>query len=90
MVKQRLTFISLCRAIGQEHHVHKAAAGARLSAGYSVLVNHLSSFFQHNSHGMEIKDVPLLMESSVETLLALLYCNLPEVQKTLLGHKNII
>lgn len=40
--------------------------------------------------GQEIKDVPLLMESSMEALLALLSSSPPEVQKTLLGHKNVI
>lgn len=42
------------------------------------------------NRGQEIKDVPLLMESSVEALPALLSSSPPEVQKTLLGHKNII
>lgn len=61
MIKQRTTFMLLCRATGEEHHVHKAAAGDRLSAGYLVLVNHLSSFFQKNSHGMEGKKLRMFL-----------------------------
>lgn len=58
MIKQRTTFILLCRATGEEYHIYDAAAGDRLSAGYTVLVSLFSSF-QHNSHGTEGKKLKM-------------------------------